>query len=683
MKRLIPFLTVIASIVGFLPESRCEVWFNSPDLRSAAADLVKFLGDRGENVSQEKIAPPDARFGSGDWILVDLSKDRTGKVAPLLSAEDRASLEGGSTESFVALQSNGAHYLIGGGRNGAIYASARLQVVWNEVGENPIASAGGPLRGKPAFAVRIGGAGGPNGKTDFAQPFPNDYDWEDYAGDLARLGINMTAGVLGGENVPDEPLMAWGIRKILFVSANPFPESQLRTWRSTQREDLKPVQNTRSEVTDLDWSPCISSDFGKKAYREWLAELLQEHRTASSLVFYFSDWGEAPGEECAPGSPLSDRVCAFLKEIDTIARSDSPELKIYASSRGFSSDDLRKIATECPSRVGIYFEEPSTSLLDNPASGYDPCLAASEMDPVFAEILQTTLAAKSKDTIVAVAAGDSGWLVSPSIGLPLPKTAYEKLSHAAGLGAVNIALAMGGVHPWVYSPATEMVHEVIWNPNQSYEEISSRIASRDFGHLAESVQSAWSHFEHAMDEMPSISRAQRLHQFVGSGNDSITAGVGPGELQNHSWAISIRDAAPFLLESIPCVVDTWRHGLDELQAAQSLLGENSYETAKRLRDSLFWGAFYLRLLEAQNNVIRSLNLLSWVPDGQDPTRDPWRQAFLPIYRDESANAQEWRDLLDTTPYARIRIEKEVTTPAAFSRKMEQKQAALANLLGVD
>jgi hypothetical protein len=681
MKRSASLMTVIATIVCLSPKAPCEVWFNSPDLRSAAADLRDFLDEKGERPPQEKIAPPDAAYQPGDWVLADLSKDRSGKLGALLSAEDRASLEGGNIESFIAVNSNGVFYLIGGGRNGAVYASTRLQSAWNEGGENPIASESGRLKGKPAFAIRIGGAGGPNGESDVTQPFPNDYDWEAYARDLAHFGVNWTAGVLGGEAVPDDSLVAWGIRKILFVPANPFGESQLRTWRTSNREDLKPVQNTRSTGDDLSWSPCISSDFGKTVYKDWLNKLTQEHRSASSLVFFFSDWGAAPGEECAPGSGLAERVCEFLEEIEAIARSVAPDLKIYVSTRGFSAEDLRKILSESPPRVGVYFEEPSTSLLDDPATGYDPCIAASELDPVFEEILRETLESKQKETLVAVAAGDTDWLVSPAIGLPLPETAYNKLHTFAELGARNIALAMGGIHPWVYSPAAEVVKEVFWNTEEPYAELSARIASRDFGHLAENVRSAWSYFERAMDEMPSISRVQRLHRFVGSSNDSITGGGGVDGLEDRPWCVAVRDAAPFLLESIPATIESWEHGMDELQSAQVVVGENSYETAKRLRDTLFWGAFYLHLLEAQNNVLRALNLLSWTPDGQDPAKDPWRQAFLPIYRDEAANAQGWRDLLDTAPYTRIRIEKEVSTPAAFSRKMEQKQAALANLLG--
>jgi hypothetical protein len=304
-----------------------------------------------------------------------------------------------------------------------------------------------------------------------------------------------------------------------------------------------------------------------------------------------------------------------------------------------------------------------------------------ELDPVFEEIYKNTIQSRPADTIVAVAAGDTAWQVSPAIGLPLPHTAYRKLHAAADLGAHNVALAMGGLHPWVYSPACAVVEEVFWNRAMQYEDLAGRIASRDFGHLAANVQSAWAHFEEAMEAMPSISRAQRHHDYAGSANDSISAGDGVDGLRTHPWRQTIRDAAPFLLESLPAVIRHWEQGTNELQTAQDLLEQNSYEMAKRLRDSLFWSEFYLRMLQSQNNVIRSLNLLTWAPDGADIAKDPWRQAFLPIYRDEAANAQAWKDLLDTAPFSRIRIEKEVTTPAAFSRKMDQKQAALAKVTG--
>ena len=64
-----------------------------------------------------------------------------------------------------------------------------------------------------------------------------------------------------------------------------------------------------------------------------------------------------------------------------------------------------------------------------------------------------------------------------------------------------------------------------------------------------------------------------------------------------------RKAAPFLLESLPAVIEAWRGGVEQLQAAQVLVGENTYDMAKRLRESLFWSNFYLLLLFVFEDLI--------------------------------------------------------------------------------
>jgi hypothetical protein len=71
----------------------------------------------------------------------------------------------------------------------------------------------------------------------------------------------------------------------------------------------------------------------------------------------------------------------------------------------------------------------------------------------------------------------------------------------------------------------------------------------------------------------------------------------------------------------------------------------------------------------------------WIPDGEDAERDPWRQSFLPAYRDEIENCQAWRDLLFAAPVSRIKLESEATTPAAVSRRFQQKQEALSSMVG--
>jgi hypothetical protein len=70
-----------------------------------------------------------------------------------------------------------------------------------------------------------------------------------------------------------------------------------------------------------------------------------------------------------------------------------------------------------------------------------------------------------------------------------------------------------------------------------------------------------------------------------------------------------------------------------------------------------------------------------VTDEEDAERDPRRQSFLPAYRDEIENCQAWRDLLFAAPFSRIRVESDVTTPAAVSRRFQQKQDALSSMVG--
>ena len=675
-------LVILLLVLAGSPSGHATVWFTSPELRAAADTLGEFLDRQGEGVSSVGLATAEEPFKEGDWVVANHVKNRNKSVSGAVSSQDRAHLEGEGQEAFVAFNSQGIRYLVGGGHRGAVYATLKVQDEWVERKRDPLGQGGKTWRATPFFKNRIAGAGGSHPETDFSQPIPTDYDWETYARTLARYGINLTPGVVQGRVVPDDALRPWGIRKILFVSGTPFSSNELRKWRASNPGEIKISDNPRGQANDpVDWSPCPQTPFGKEVYSNWMKALFDEHKTAAAVVFFFSDWGAIPGKECAPELERWERVVSFLETLEQIARSISQNVRILASSRGFSREDLGKIATNCSASVGFYLEEPSMSLLDDPETGYDPSFATTQMAPEFVETIQEIVRTRGDEVYLAISAGDSDWSVAPTIGMALPQTTYTKIRYLVDAGARNIALAMGGFHPWVYSPSVEVFKEMVWNPDQSYEDLSERILTRDFGSAKPDVTTAWEKFEEAFSLYPSVSRVQGLGSFTTTGKGPVVSPPRPSLPKQDDWSHQAHDCVPYLLESLPAVMESWQEGVNLLRSAQELVGEESFDIAERLRDGIFWGNFYLRLLETQHNVLRCLNLAMWVPEGEDAERDPWRQSFLPVYRDEIANCQAWRDLLFAAPFSRIRVESEVTTPAAISRRFQQKQEALSSMVG--
>ena len=682
LRRLAVFSLGLQMAFVWTLTGHATVWFTSPDLRTAAEEWVEFLNREGPNATSVNLATQETAFKDRDWVIANYVKNRNVAVKNGCSPAHRAFLEAEGQESYVAFSSNRVRYLVGGGNRGALFAVFRMEDAWKERRADPFTSEAVAFQETPYFRFRIAGAGGPHPVSDFAQPLPLDYDWDDYARSLVKYGVNLTPGVVGGQIVPDVALRKWDLGKVLFVSATPFSETDLRKWRASNPSDIKPSDNPRLQKTDLPaWSPCPETPFGRKAYTEWIEVLLEEHKTTKAIVFFFSDWGAIPGTECQPGAARWERVVSFLETLREIVQPISPEVKIFASSRGFSSEELSQIVAQASPGVGFYFEEPSPSFLDPPQSGFDPSLATAQLAPAFAEILQKTVETRSSDLVVAVSAGDSDWMVSPAVGIPLPRTTYTKIRRLAELGVKNVALAMGGLHPWVYSPSSEVFKEMIWNPQQECGGLLARIAKRDFREAGPDAIEAWGLFEKAFAEYAYVGRAQRLHEFTSVGKGLVTRPLRPSFLREDDWSRESHKLIPFLLESVPAVITSWQEGVSRLQKAQELVGDASLEVAGRLRDGVFWSSFYLRLLETQRNVVRCLNLMTWIPEGEDPEKPPWVQAFSPVYRDEMDNCQAWRDLLFTCPHRRLRVESEDTTPSAISRRFEQKQAALAAMLG--
>jgi hypothetical protein len=79
--------------------------------------------------------------------------------------------------------------------------------------------------------------------------------------------------------------------------------------------------------------------------------------------------------------------------------------------------------------------------------------------------------------------------------------------------------------------------------------------------------------------------------------------------------------------------------------------------------------------------LRCLNLLKWMPEAANANDPPWREAFLPLYRDELENCARWKELLFTSPEPNLRLEKEPMNPSGLGRKLEQKEQSLRNLTG--
>jgi hypothetical protein len=658
------------------------VWFTTPDLRVPAEDLVAFLSEKTGMKWAAALTAVDQKFEGGDWVLAGAVKNKNTQVESALSPADRAFLEGGGAESFVAANSGGVRYLVGGGLRGAAYASVRIQRSWLESAKHPLATEGENFHMAPAFKERVGGAGGPNPAEDYSQPKPADYDWETYARDLAHCGVNLTPGIIQGKTVPDEALRPWGIRKILAYSACPFSQADLRKWRQTNPNDVKPSENPRdpdSEATS--WTPCPTTDFGRKVYREWLAKELADHKTAAKVVFHFSGWGAIPGEECSPGTKRWERVVTFLKEMDGIVKGISQDVGVMGSTRGLSTDEIRGVLKNLPNGVGLIFGEPSPTLLDPPEEGYDPSMATSQWNPTYATVIEEALAARPNDIIVTVAAGDTDSTVSPAVGMALPNTAHAKIQRLSQMKCANIALAMGGIHPWTYSPNVEVFKDMIWTPEVSAEDLITKIAHRDFGTAAEQVVGVWSLFDQAFAAYPLTCRGQRLEDFVRKSKDLVTKIPSPAQVRDNPWSRTVSQGVPYLLEGYPTVLRLWQEGVQRLQRTQDETEGASFQVAKNLRDGVFWASFYYQMLQSQYQVVRCLNVLKWVPEGASPTDLPWKQAFIPLYRDEQQNCERWQDLLFTAPEPQIRLENEAMNPTALARKLDQKRQALNTLIG--
>jgi hypothetical protein len=675
------FVAVLVLAAGFHQPAAAKVWFTSPELRVAADDLVAFLNDRGEEGGEATLATTESVFQPGSWVLANHTKNRANQVSEALNPEQEGYLETSGQESFVAVSVGGIAYLVGGGHRGATYASVRIQDHWRETGSNPLREEMAIL-GRPLFRDRIAGSGGPNPELDFAQPIPRDYEWETFAAALAHAGINTTPGIVQGKTIPDEALKPWGIRKILYASAVPFSESELRKWRTSNPGEIVASDNPRDhQSSSVGWSVCPNTDFGKQVYSDWLDSYLADNKSASHLVFFFADWGSVPGEECSQGADRVQRIVEFLRVVSDIALQKTQDLRVLACTRGLSAEEISGVVDALPARVGLYFEEPVYSLLDNPQTGYDPMACSVELAPEYEKVLDRVLSERGNESVYAIAAGDSDWLMSPAIGVLPPLTTFLKTKVATQKGAQNIAFAMGGFHPWNYSPAVEVFNEMIWDPTASYEDLAKKVAERDFGPAADEMLGAWSMFAQAMNHYPAITHAQTLEEFIGLGDGLVTRAPRPAALASDPWAQEIGEAVPYLLESLPAVLGFWRQGITQIQAAQDTVQETSYDIAKRIRDGWFNAYLYYRLLETQHNVIRCLNVLRWVPEGAETDRNPWQVAFFPAYRDEIENSQGWQDLLFASPLEEIRVDGRETTPGAVSRRFEQKASALSSMAG--
>jgi hypothetical protein len=669
-------ITTLMVNIGQTTAWGATVWFASPDLRGVANDLADFISEKTGSKTPVEIPGTEPAFQKGDWVLSDVVKSPPQVVEGSLSRENRAYLQSNGQESFVAVNSGGIHYLVGGGQRGAVYASVRIQRNWIQSASPPLSVEFETLRGVPAFKDRIGGAGGPHPSEDFSQPKPADYDWETYAHDLAHRGINMTPGVIQGQVVPDEALKPWGIRKLVALSGSPFSQSDLRKWRATQPDEIKAGEDPRHPGSPSNnWVLCPGSEFAREKYKIWLAKSLADHKSVSKVVFYLADWGSIPGADCTPGASRWQRICSFLEEMGKLLKDVAPDASILLSTRGLAVEDLKQAL---PEGIGLYFEEPSLSVLDTASTGYDPSIASLEWDPVYGALLEQAIKDHPDLVYPVIAAGDTDRTVSPAIGMALPNTTFSKVQRLLDLKAHHIALDLGGIHPWVYSPNIEVFTEMIWSPAESAEDLIGRVARRDFGDAADEVVGVWNLFDQAFAVYPYINRAQRFEDMLHEGNDLILRPPIPSQIRNNVWTGSVGPAVPYLLESLPGVIKYWREGLLRLHQIPM---ESKGMDAKCLRDSAFWGGFLAQLLSTQYNTFRSLNLLHWVPEGVDPDTVPWRKAFIPVYRDEIQNCEQWQELLFTAPEPLIRLDQEAVNTTVLARKLDQKRQALERLVG--
>lgn len=691
MPCLHPFLPRLAQLylVSVLMITVCSgsvqagtVWFTAPELRIAAADLAEFVTDKSGASLETSLANVESRFSPGDWVLANIVKSIPKAVEECLTPENRAFLQSSGQESFIAVYMNGIRYLVGGGHRGAIYASVRCQHEWIEPATPPLSVESQTMRQVPAFKERIAGAGGPHPTDDYAQPKPADYDWETYARDLAHAAINLTPGIFQGHTVPDEALRPWGIRKILAFSSCPFSTSALRTWRQSRSDSVIPSENPRfKDSLTTPVCPCPMSDFGKEVYREWLAGVLVDHKETAKIVFFFSDWGVLPGSGCGPGPEVSRRIIGFLDEISLILKNINPEIQLMAATRGLSAAVVRDLIINLPGNYGLYFEEPSSSLLDPAEGGFDPSLVTPRWDNAYADLLQQALQRRSTHTIPVIAAGDTDWMVSPAVGMASPRLTHEKVQRLHTLQSSNIALAMGGFHSWVYSPNIEVLREMVWDPKESADTLVLRTAQRDFGPAAEKVIAVWDLFDQAMKILPNICRAQRLETFIRESDDVLLKPPAPSYLKGNTWGQSIHNALPFLLEAYPEVIRIWKQGVDQLQQVQDQTEGESFAVTRNLRDEVFWSGFFLQVLQTQYNLARGFNLLNCLPTDASLDAFPWKQAFLPLYRDEVSNCEAWQALLFTAPEPQVRFRNEAVNATGLARSWDQKRQNLLGLIG--
>lgn len=658
------------------------VWFTAPELRIAAKDLADFVSEKQNSPMETVLASVDTRFSPGDWVLANSVKSIPKSVEECLTPENRAYIQSSGQESFIAVHMNGVRYLVGGGHRGAVYASVRIQREYIGSATPPLSVESQTIRQVPVFKERAAGAGGPHPTEDYAQPKPDDYDWETYARDLAHAAVNLTPGIIQGQVVPDEVLRPWGIRKILAFSSCPFSSHELRNWRQSQPDSVKPTENPRlKDTSSTPVCPCPMTDFGEGLYKDWLSQVLSEHKEAAKLVFFFSDWGVVPGSGCGPGPEISRRIIGFLEEIHQIVKALNVDIQLLAATRGLSAEVVSSLIKDLPGEYGLYFEEPSSSLIDSPESGCDPSLVTARWNDTYAGILQQALQLRPMNTIPVIAAGDTDWMVSPAVGLASPGLAHEKIQRLHSLHSSNIALAMGGFHPWVYSPNVEIFKEMIWNPGEPADALISRTAARDFGPAAEKVMAVWDLFSQALQALPNVCRAQHFETFIRESEEILLKPPAPAYLKGSTWGRSIHDAIPFLLEACPEVIRIWKQGVDQLEQAQDQTEGESFMVARDLRDGVFWSGFFLQVLQSQYNLVRGFNLLKWMPEDANPDASPWKDAFLPLYRDEVLNCDGWQALLFTAPEPRIRFRNEAVNATALARSWDQKRQNLSSLIG--
>ena len=429
---------------------------------------------------------------------------------------------------------------------------------------------------------------------------------------------------------------------------------------------------------DLEWGPCPDTDFGRRVYSEWLSETLRTHKTASHIVFYFSDWGANPGKECLPDTRRWERTAAFLTAMGDITSDLDSEILVLGSTRGLTPMEINSLLQQLPPKIGLVFEEPTQCLLAPSASTIKPTMLNTPWDEEYTSVIKSALKGRPDTCIPLIAAGDTDWMFSPALSVPAPYKAHEKIQHLADLGSENIGLALGGLHPWVYSPNARVFAEMIWDPTQQAGELLETIAKEDFGNAAEGVLDAWNLFDQAISRYPSFHPNQGMEFFARNAGDLHFEVGSSRNLQNHPWAEGVAGLVPYLVESLPGVIRMWESVVESLRLAQNE-GEDEeilFHHAKNIRDSEYWATFALRLMNSQHNLLRRLNVLHWVPSGSDPSEFPWREAMAPIDRDSLENSEAWVTLLYNTPHPVLRIEGEEAVVGGLKRKLERLATAL-------